>query len=124
MKKMAKKGKPTEPAPAAPVVNTFVNDVELNIKFSEPECGLLKIEWDEIAGVDGYQVRALQSPTSCAPATWQDNEAYYWLGGGCSFFPNNTYDVVITARILSPDGNTYYTSKSAQVSTGKGKWDC
>ena len=122
--KMAKKGKPTEPAPTAPVTNVYINDVDLNIQASEPQCGLLVIEWDDYPKAERYAVHALESLTTCMPQNTTESVAYYWLGGGCTFFPHNTYNVVVTAYYREGDTNYYITSKPQEITTGKGKWEC
>ncbi len=120
--------KKTTTTPTYTVVN--VAPTNWNITSDTSICGTLIMRWtnqNRPTGSSNYYFTVSPVTPNCAGGlNTTTNILYYTYGWGCTFWPGNTYSVVIRYN-WRDDVNKkifIYSSNPVSVTAGRGTWDC
>jgi len=103
-----------------------------NISADTNSCGIVILRWNNQAGFSNtsdpcnaihgkYFVNIQPRPITCSGSAVSTNAFFYYLGSGCSMWPNQTYTVTLSwvKRDDATQTNIYYSSQPKIFTTGK-----
>jgi len=101
-----------------------------NVTSDTSVCGTLILRWTDQnrqVGASNYYFDVTPKTPNCAGGSnTSTNILYYTYGWGCTFWPGQTYSVVVKYS-WRDDVNKkvfVYSSTPVSVATGRGSWNC